>query len=104
MKDNFRERMTKVSKEILDQQKKLQKEELKKATDSISEYFEKNKDAKAAVLRLPVGGNPKIVPDVVKHVQTKLKDKSVYVIVADDGEPEGKVFHGCFVSPVSVAM
>ncbi|KAK5213426.1 Alanine--tRNA ligase [Exophiala xenobiotica] len=101
-KSQLRERMTKVSKEILDQQKKLQKEELKKATDSISEYFEKNKDAKAAVLKLPIGGNPKIVPDVVKHVQTKLKDKSVYIIVADDGEPEGKVFHGCFVSPEGV--
>lgn len=100
-KSQLRERMNKVAKEILDQQKKMQKEELKKATDTITEYFEKNKDAKAAVLRLPVGGNPKLAPDVVKHVQTKLKDKSVYIIIADASEPDGKVFHGCFVSPVS---
>ncbi|KAI1627421.1 alanyl-tRNA synthetase [Exophiala viscosa] len=98
-KSQFRERMAKISKEVLDQQKKLQKEELKKATDTITQYFEKNKDSKAAVLRLPIGGNAKIVPDVVKHVQTKLKDKSVYVVVADEKDPEGKVFHGCFVSP-----
>jgi len=96
--------MTKISKDILDQQKKLQKEELKKATDTITQHFEKNKDSKAAVLRLPIGGNAKIVPDVVKHVQTKLKDKSVYVVVADEKDPEGKVFHGCFVSPVSQSL
>ncbi|OAL37479.1 alanine-tRNA ligase [Fonsecaea nubica] len=97
-KSQFRDRFSKISKEILDQQKKLQKEETKKAIDTITEYFEKSPSAQAAVLRLPIGGNPKIVPDVVKHVQTKLKDKSVYIMVADEKDPEGKVYHGCFVS------
>lgn len=100
-KSQFRERFAKISKEILDQQKKLQKEDLKKATDAITEHFDKNKDAHAAVLRLPSGGSAKIVADVVKHVQTKVKDKSVYIVVADEKDAEGKVFHGCFVSPVS---
>ncbi|RJE16884.1 alanyl-tRNA synthetase, partial [Aspergillus sclerotialis] len=26
-----------------------------------------------------------------------MKDKSVYIIVADEKDPEGKVYHGCFV-------
>lgn len=100
-KSEFRDRFAKISKEILDQQKKLQKEETKKAIDTITGYFEKNGKAPAAVLRLPIGGNAKIVPDVVKHVQTKLKDKSVYIFVADEKDPDGKVFHGCIVSQVS---
>jgi alanyl-tRNA synthetase len=100
-KSQFRDRFAKISKELLDQQKKLQKEELKKAIDSVTQYFEKNPNAQTVVLRLPIGGSAKIVPDVVKHVQTKLKEKSVYVLVADEKDPEGKVYHGCFVSQVS---
>lgn len=99
-KSQFRDRFAKISKELLDQQKKLQKEELKKAVDSVTQYFEKNPTAQTVVLRLPIGGSAKIVPDVVKHVQTKLKEKSVYVLVADEKDPEGKVYHGCFVSQV----
>ncbi|EXJ78314.1 alanyl-tRNA synthetase [Capronia epimyces CBS 606.96] len=97
-KAQFRDRCAKISKEILDQQKKFQKEETKKAIDTITEYFEKNDQARGAVLKLPIGGNPKIIPDIIKHVQTKIKDRSVYVFVADEKDAEGKVFHGCFVS------
>jgi len=96
-KSQLRERFAKISKEILDQQKKLQKEELKRAIDTVTEYFEKNPKAHGAVLRLPIGGSAKIVPDVTKHLQTKLKEKSVYVVVADEKDPDGKVYHGCFV-------
>ena len=101
-KSQFRERFAKISKEVLEQQKKFQKEETKKAVDTVTEYFEKNANASGAVLRLPIGGSAKIVPDVVKHVQTKMKDKSVYVLVADEKDPEGKVYHGCFVGQVSL--
>ncbi|KAJ4526104.1 Alanine--tRNA ligase [Exophiala dermatitidis] len=102
-KSQFRDRFTKISKQVLDHQKKLQKEETKKAIDTITEYFEKNPDAQGAVLKLPVStNNSKIIPEVIKHVQTKIKDKSVYIFVAgDDKDAEGKVLHGCFVSPVS---
>ncbi|ETI25902.1 alanyl-tRNA synthetase [Cladophialophora carrionii CBS 160.54] len=96
-KSQFRDRVSKISKEILEQTKKLQKEQTQKAIDTITEYFQKNENAQAAVLRLPTGGSSKLVPEVIKHVQTKLKDKSVYIVVADEKDPEGKVYHGCFV-------
>jgi alanyl-tRNA synthetase len=100
-KSQLRDQMAKISKEILDQIKKQQKEQTQKAIDTITEYFKKNESARGAVLRIKTGGNAKVVPDVIKHVQTKLKDKSVYVVISDEKDPEGKVYHGCFVGQVS---
>ncbi|KIX01548.1 alanine-tRNA ligase [Rhinocladiella mackenziei CBS 650.93] len=97
-KSEFRDRFAKISKEMLDLQKKMQKEETKKAIDTIADYFQKNEKARGVALRLPISGNAKIIPEVVKHVQSKMKEKSVYVVVADDKDPDGKVFHGCYVS------
>ena len=103
-KSEFRDRLDKVVKSILNEQKKLQKEESKKAIDAVNGYFAKNKDAHGAVLRLPISANAKVLPEVMKHVQSKMKDKSVYVISADEGHGEGKVVHGCYVSEVSCAF
>ncbi len=104
-KSQFRERFAKISKEILDHQKKQQKEETKKAVDAVTQYFANNENAKAAVVRLPIGGNAKVLPEVVKHVQSKMKDKTVYVIAADEKDAsDGKVVHGCFVSEVSKSL
>ena len=104
-KSQFRDRFAKISKEILDHQKKQQKEETKKAIDAVTQYFVKNESAKAAVVRLPIGGNAKVLPEVVKHVQGKMKDKTVYVIAADEKDVnDGKVVHGCFVSEVSIRL
>jgi alanyl-tRNA synthetase len=103
-KSQFRDRLAKISKEILDQQKKNQKEETKKAIDAVTQYFVTNAEAKAGVIKLPIAGNARVLPDVVKHVQTKMKDKTVYVIAADGSEvQDGKVVHGCFVSEVSIS-
>lgn len=99
-KTKFRTQFTKMQKEILDHVKKQQKEESKKAIDAINSYFEKNPKSAAGVIRLPVGGTSKVIPEVLKHVQNKLKDKSVYVIAADDGVENGRVQHACIVSKV----
>lgn len=104
-KSEFRERYAKIGKEILDQQKKAQKEETKKAIDAVVQYFDKNKDATAAVVKLPISGNQKVLPEVIKHVQTKMKDKTVYVVAADQANVDaGRVVHGCVVSEVSDAL
>jgi len=68
------------------------------AIDAVTAHFVTNKDASSAVLQIPSHAR---VPDVIKHVQTKMKEKSVYVIAADKVDGEGKVTHGCFVSQVS---
>jgi alanyl-tRNA synthetase len=101
-KSQLREQFAKTSKEMLDQTKKIQKEQTQKAIDTVTEYFQKNESSQGAVLRLPTGGSAKLIPDVIKHVQTKLKEKSVYVVVADQKDPEGKVYHGCVVGQVSL--
>ncbi|RMD39391.1 hypothetical protein DV735_g5734, partial [Chaetothyriales sp. CBS 134920] len=100
-KSQFRQQFEKISKSILAEQKKQQKELTQQGIGAVEDFFTKHSDAKAAVVRLPptVGGNAKVLPEVIKHVQQKLKDRSVYVIGADAvGKEDGRVVHGCFVS------
>jgi alanyl-tRNA synthetase len=94
-KSQFRKTMEKISREILDGQKKQQKEDTKKAIEAVTASFSKDPKKAFAVVTLQSAGNPKLVPDVLKHVQTKMKDKSVYVLVKESE----KVAHGCIVSP-----
>ena len=102
-KSEFRKRFEKITRDILDHQKKVQKEESKKALDAVADHFKAHDQDASAVIRLPISGNSKALADVVKHVQTKMKEKSVYVLAADgaDAGAEGRVVHGCYVSPVS---
>ena len=102
-KSEFRKRLEKLSKEVLENQKAAQKAESKKALDAVTSYFKEHAKESVAVLRLPISGNSKIVPEVIKHVQSKMKDKSVLVIASDNVSTgkEGRVTHGCYVSPVS---
>lgn len=100
-KTKFRTQFSKIQKDILDQVKKEQKAEAKKAVDAVNAYFEQNPQSAAGVIRLPVSGTSKVMPEVLKHVQNKLKDKSVYVFAADEGVENGRVQHACVVSKVS---
>jgi alanyl-tRNA synthetase len=102
-KSEFRQRVEKITRDILDHQKKMQKEESKKALDAVTVHFKAHEKDASAVIRLPVSGNSKIVADVIKHIQSKMKEKSVYVLAADgeDAGTDGRVVHGCYVSPVS---
>lgn len=90
----------KISKDVLDHQKRQVKEEEKKALDTVNEYFEKNANVHSGVIRLPLAGTSKAVPAVLKHIQNKLKDKSVYIFAADVHDPSGRVAHACVVSSV----
>ena len=95
-KSQFRTEMEKIAKEVLKYQKEAQKQDVKKAIDVVGAAFAKDPKQPTAVLTIPAGaGNPKLVAEVLKHVQTKMKDKSVYVLVKRDDE----VSHGCIVSP-----
>lgn len=98
-KSKFRDRFAKIVKTQLDEQKAVQKAESKKALDAVTEYFTQNKDSKQLVVKVPIGANSKAISDAIKHVQTKSKDKTVYLFAANEGE--GKVVHGCHVSDVS---
>ena len=101
VKSNFRDRFGKVEKAQLDEQKLQQKVESKKALDAVTEYFSKpeNKDKKYLLVGLPISANAKAVSEVLNHIKTKSKDKSVYVFASD--KHDGKVVHGCHVSEVS---
>jgi alanyl-tRNA synthetase len=95
-KSQFRTEMEKIAKDMLKHQKEAQKHDVKQAIDVVSAAFAKDPKQQSAVLSIPAGaGNPKLIAEVLKYVQTKMKDKSVYVLV----KKEDEVSHGCIVSP-----
>jgi alanyl-tRNA synthetase len=96
-KAKFKERFSKIHKQMMDDLKAKQKAESKKAIDAVTEFFEKNKDSKVMVAKLPISANGKAVGDVLKHMQNKAKDKMVYLFAAENGDE--KVVHGCYVPP-----
>ncbi|KAL9060467.1 MAG: hypothetical protein Q9162_000640 [Coniocarpon cinnabarinum] len=97
-KASFKDRLGKVGKEIVDAQKAAQKAENKKVLDMVTQHFEKNKESKTFVgaVDFELGGGSKAVPEAIKHIQGKVKDKTVYLIGAV--KSEGKVMHGCHVA------
>ncbi|KAI1857155.1 hypothetical protein JX265_011356 [Neoarthrinium moseri] len=96
-KEELRTRFAKVSKSVVEEQKKRQKAESKTALDAVNSHFAKdeNKEATHFIGHLPISANAKAVSDVLKHYQTKDKTKSVYLF---GGSPkEGAVIHGVYV-------
>ena len=99
-KAKLRDRFGKIVKAQLDEQKAQQKAESKKVLDTINDYFSEHKDARQLIVKLPISANAKAISEAIKHVQTKNKEKTIYLFAAD--EREGKVIHGCYVSEVSL--
>ena len=101
-KSEFRKRIEKIDKDILDHQKKTQKEETKKALAAVTDHFKQHGRDAFAIIQLGPSSIPKkVVSDAIKHVQSKMKDKSVYILATtSDDTGERRVFHGCYVSPV----
>jgi alanyl-tRNA synthetase len=98
-KEDLKTRFAKIQKDILDEQKKKQKAESKTALDTVTSYFEKNKDSKAYIGHLPISANPRAITDVMNHFKSKAKDKTVYVF--GGSVTDGAVCHGVYVGTVS---
>lgn len=98
-KNDFKARFAKVTKQIIEEQKIAQKAENKKVIDMISEHFSKNKDSKRFVAKVDISSGSKAIGEAIRHVSTKDKDKTIYLLAAD--QQEGKVVHGCYVAEVS---
>jgi len=98
-KVQLKDKFGKIHKQLLDDQKAKQKAELRKAVETVTEYFKQNPDMPYLVSKLPISANSKALSDAIKHVQTKAKDKTIYLFAADD-DAEGKVVHGCYVAEV----
>ncbi|KAF4125165.1 alanyl-tRNA synthetase [Geosmithia morbida] len=94
-KDQLNQRFQKIATDVVSEQKKRQKAEAKAAVDAAVKHFDENKEAKWFIGRLPIGANPKALTEVVKHFQSKKKDKSVYVFCGS--KEEGAVAHGVYV-------
>ena len=99
-KTKLRERFNRIVKGQLEEQKAMQKAESKKVLDTINEYFSQHTHAKQLVVKVPISANSKAISEAIKHVQTKNKERTVYLFAAD--EREGKVIHGCYVSEVRI--
>ncbi|KAF2088107.1 alanyl-tRNA synthetase [Saccharata proteae CBS 121410] len=85
-KEAFRKRFATISKSIVEEQKKVAKEANKK-----------NPDASFLVMKLEYNSAiNKAISEAIKHVSSKLKEKSVYLFAAS--EAEGKVVHGCYMA------
>ncbi|KAL9580078.1 MAG: hypothetical protein Q9212_004703, partial [Teloschistes hypoglaucus] len=98
-KSRFRDRVSKIIKQQLDEQKAQQKLEGKKATETVLKFFEENKEKSVFVGRLPLGANAKAVGEALNAVKKEHGDKAVYLFAAE-GEVEGgggRVVHGCYV-------
>ncbi|KAK4987227.1 Alanine--tRNA ligase [Elasticomyces elasticus] len=94
-KSKLREQFSKTLKNILDHQKAAQKEEQKSVLEAISSHFATNKDNKSAVLKVgPISANSKAINEAIKHVSSKNKDKTVYLIAAS----AGRVIHACHMA------
>ncbi|KAI5786445.1 alanyl-tRNA synthetase [Peziza echinospora] len=92
-----KERIAKIVKTALDEQKTKQKAELKQAADTINKFFTENADAKTLVVKLDISANTKILSDTLNQVKKEKKDKNVYLFAVDDGA-DGKVVHACHIS------
>ncbi|KAJ4325125.1 Alanine--tRNA ligase [Neodidymelliopsis sp. IMI 364377] len=98
-KNRFRDRMTKISKSILDEQKAAAKAEQKRVLDQVTKFFEDD-GKKFLVQKVEYSSNvSKTISDVIKTIsgpKSALKDRSLYLFAASP--EEGKVVHGCYVS------
>ena len=104
-KSTFRDRFAKISKQIVDEQKAAQKTENKRVITLIDDHFSaskpaNNNDSKIFIAKLPdlSSANSKAIPEALKHVAAKNKDKTVYLFAADDS----KVSHGCYIGEASL--
>lgn len=98
-KEELRTRFAKVQKDNLDEQKKRQKAESKTALDAVTGHFEKDKESKVYVGKLPISANARAIADVMNHFKSKAKDKTIYLLAGSEGE--GQVVHGVYVGTVS---
>jgi len=106
-KSTFRDRFAKISKQIVDEQKAAQKTENKRVITLIDDHFSaskpaNNNDSKIFIAKLPdlSSANSKAIPEALKHVAAKNKDKTVYLFAADDS----KVTHGCYIGEASLPL
>jgi alanyl-tRNA synthetase len=99
-KAKFRDLFSRINKEIIEGQKAQQKQETRKALESITSYFqsEEYQDRSWLVVELPTSANPKVISESLSYVKSKLPEKSVYLLAVD--RDQRKVCHGCYVSEV----
>ncbi|KAF2405139.1 putative alanyl-tRNA synthetase [Trichodelitschia bisporula] len=95
-KKAYERQLSEVGKEILKHQKEAQKAENEKLLKVIKEYFAGNKEATSFITNVPFSVSSKTLGEAIKHVSSKNKDKTVYLITAD--QSTGKVAHGCYVA------
>jgi alanyl-tRNA synthetase len=95
-KKQFIKRFDKVKSDILKQQKEAQKAELDKVITAVKSHFEKS-ESNPFVGKFNVSA--RTVTEAIKHVSTKDRNKSIYLISVD--EATSRVSHGCYVANVS---
>ncbi|PSK42535.1 alanine-tRNA ligase [Elsinoe australis] len=102
VKAELRDKFAKILKANLDHAKSLQKAESKAMIDAVNKHFTDKPDATFVALHIPkVSANSKTISEVFKTLggpKSAVKDKSVYLVVAEGEGEEGKVVHGCYMA------
>lgn len=93
-KAQFRDRVAKAVKGVMNDIKTAQKLETQSALDAVKLSFERVGGKKAVVHKLEIG--QKALTEAIKTISTKQKDSTVYLF----GAESGRVVHGCHVSEV----
>ena len=96
-KASFRERLGRITRDIVESQKAAQKAENKRVVDMITKHFETDKNRTTYVAKVEnLASGSKAIPEAIKHVQSKIKNKTVYLVGAVPSDR--KVMHGCHVA------
>ncbi|QSL64164.1 hypothetical protein MERGE_000319 [Pneumocystis wakefieldiae] len=97
-KSKFHKALFKVQKDILEFEKRKNKEDEKKVINLIKTYFSENPNKSYLVINIPdISANMKVLSNAINYVKTNEKDKSVYLFAIDQNQT-GNVAHICYVS------
>jgi len=86
----LKEQHTKLTKELVEEAKVLERAESKKAVDAVTDFFTANPNARVCVLEVDVGSMTKALQAALQHV-TKQYQRAAYLFSVD--KAEGKVVH-----------
>jgi alanyl-tRNA synthetase len=89
-KNKMKEAHSKLTREITEENKAIEKAATKSATDAVNAFFTENPNARVCVLEVDAGGNAKALQVALGHV-TKQYQRAAYLFTVD--KEEGKVVH-----------
>lgn len=97
-KFKFREILSQIQKDILEEEKSKRKDEEKKLIDLIKTYFFENQNKSYLIANVSnISTNMKVLSNAISYIKANEKNKSVYLFAKDQNQ-NGNIVHICYVS------